>query len=581
MAEEVGRAFVSLVPSARGFSAKAQREIKSEMAGKDISIPVTPDIDRAAVTRALTGATAGQRSEVQVRTDVDATQLLGETRGAVRTVQATRPTVHVRTDVDRRSLSRSLTGFSSAGGSAGKAFSGGFGTSLIDPKTGLIIAAVSALLPPVVALVAPVALAGASLATIFVGGFALRANPQLKKAVEGLFSDIDKGLTKAAQPLVKPFLEAIGILRQTAKDLAPDLRELFAAVAPYIPQLAEGVSGFMKAFTPGLVKAVKDSAPVIEKLSWALPDLGAALGDFLSTMAEVAPEAGVFFGQFIRFTADLIRDLGNLVAFMVKLMDDYIRGVKLAWDIVTTIVSEVGHSISGLGIIWDGAKRVWSEATSISDLFEAGLGALGATVSGLVGLFERGTNKIRQWWSQLWGKDLPQAVAGGTSSLVQTAQRIPGRITSALGNTKTLLWQAGRNMIQSLINGITSKFSGAGSLASVMSQAASMARSFWPFSPAKQGPLSGHGSLWYAGQNLVTDLTGGMSSRLPQIASASSQLASAVGARGTGGASTAAGGVVQIGSDGSRMGDLLIEVLRETIQFKGGNVQVVLGQNHG
>lgn len=49
------------------------------------------------------------------------------------------------------------------------------------------------------------------------------------------------------------------------------------------------------------------------------------------------------------------------------------------------------------------------------------------------------------------------------------------------------------------------------------------------------------------------------------------------GERVTGGRNAGGGGVVVLRSDGSRMGKLLIEILKEAIRIEGGDVQVVIG----
>ncbi len=550
MAAEVGVAFVSLVPSARNFSALTKRELAGALRGVDAEVALTPDVDRADVTRALTGATAGQRGAVQVATDVDAGQLRRETRAAIVATEATRPTVRVRTDVDRNTLQRSLVGLGASGGrGAGASFLSGFSGAL---KPSLISVAIGGALLLSGPLVAAASLFGASLGAIVLAAFGLRGDKQVGAAVKGLLGDINSGLTDAAKPLRGPFLEALGIIRQALVDIAPDLREMFAAIAPYIPELARGVAGFLRAFTPGMVQAIKDSGPVINAIAAALPDLGQALGQFLETMGKVAPQAGTFIGMMLRGLADLMRLLGSFEALMSRTFEHFVGLFSWIHD-----------------RLWE-SKEGWK---IIILAMQGDRKTIEALIDGTVA-------KIRQAWDWLWRHIFPDAPRAGVSTVLGTVRAVPGQIVSALGNTSKLLWQAGRNILQGLINGIKSKFSGPGSLSSAMSAAASMARSFWPFSPAKQGPLSGHGSLFYAGQNLVDDLTGGMATRLPQVASASSQLAGAVGMHAGAGAA-AAGTTVVLGSDGTRVGDLLVEILREAIEGKGGNPQVVLGRNRG
>jgi phage-related protein len=284
----------------------------------------------------------------------------------------------------------------------------------------------------------------------------------------------------------------------------------------------------------------------------ALPDLGDGIGQFLTSMAIVAPEAAKFFGQFLRFTADLLRGLGQLIGFLTRLADGFVSMVKTVGSVVAAIGRMFWEAYQGWKII----IRVIRGDTEL-----------------LQRMIGNAIRIIKEWWGRLWGTDVPGAIRAGVAAVVGVARLIPGRILGAIASLPGQMYQAGRNILQSLINGITSKLGG---LRSIMSDAASIARAFWPFSPAKMGPLSGSGSLWYAGRNLVDDLTGGMQSRLPAVQSASSQLAGAVGV-GSAGSMAAAGGRITIGSDGSRLGDLLLSVLQESVRARGG-VDVVFAR---
>jgi phage-related protein len=553
VAEEVGAAFVSLVPSARGFSAKARAALKEELAGKDFEVPITPKVDRADVTRALAGATAGQRGGVEVDTKVDDGQLRREVRTAVIATEATRPTVHVRIEVDRNTLRRSLAGLGGtverSGSSLGGTFSRFFLREIVFSKVGLIAGLIGVLAPPGAALTAAASLLGTSLGAIFAGAFALRGNKDIQSAVKGLLGDIDKGLTKAAQPLVKPFLEAIRILGQAFKDMSPQVAEIFKAVAPYIPQLAEGIAGFLKNLTPGLVDAVKKSGPVIQQISFALPALGQGLGDFLKKMSEVSPEAG-------RFIGGTLRGLGRLLSFLGTVIQTLTRFTDSAIDFAKKVSGVVQQVLVGYGIMIGNLK-----------------GLVGDELKGI----QKFIDKIKPVWDGFWKHIIPRGASDGLTAVVGLAKGLPGRVKNAVGDLKDLLYSAGRNIVQGLINGIKSKFGPLGSAASSM---AGIVRSFLPFSPAKQGPLSGSGNPYRSGQVIADMLAGGMRSGLPTVESAADRLAAAVGAGGAargGSALAAAPAQVVIGSDGSRLGDLLVEVLQGAIRTRGGNVQVVLG----
>jgi hypothetical protein len=149
-------------------------------------------------------------------------------------------------------------------------------------------------------------------------------------------------------------------------------------------------------------------------------------------------------------------------------------------------------------------------------------------------------------------------------------------VKAAIGGLGTLLIRSGRELIEGLIRGIKDKL---GSLGRVMGSVAQKVRDYWPFSPAKTGPLSGRGSLLYAGRNLGGDLAAGMQRSLPRVEAASSQLAGAVGvaARDGDGASLASAGLTAQWRAGAT-GDQLLDALRSLIEFRyGGDPALALG----
>ena len=83
-------------------------------------------------------------------------------------------------------------------------------------------------------------------------------------------------------------------------------------------------------------------------------------------------------------------------------------------------------------------------------------------------------------------------------------------ITDFFADAPKWLYDAGKHLLEGLINGIKDK---AEALPGTLKKVAQAVKDFFPFSPAKKGPLSGQGSLYYAGQHLVRDLADGMASQ--------------------------------------------------------------------
>lgn len=105
-------------------------------------------------------------------------------------------------------------------------------------------------------------------------------------------------------------------------------------------------------------------------------------------------------------------------------------------------------------------------------------------------------------------------VTSTISNLVSKVKGIPGKIKSGLGNLKNLLVNAGKNVVQGLINGIKNMF---GKLSSAASDMASKIRDKLPFSPAKEGPLSGSGAPEASGARIAENLGDGILAHMSEI----------------------------------------------------------------
>jgi hypothetical protein len=210
------------------------------------------------------------------------------------------------------------------------------------------------------------------------------------------------------------------------------------------------------------------------------------------------------------------------------------------------------------------AEAAWHFVVKVVDAGVAG-------VKGVLAWFGRLPGLFRGWWM-----DAVNAVVSVTGGLLRFVDSIPGRILGALGNLGGLLFRAGQNIIQGLINGVTSMI---GSVGHAIGGIVSDIRSFLPFSPAKKGPLSGTGSPDIAGRKIGQMLAAGIGSSQSTVAAAAHRMAGAATmAAGGGTAAALANSTLKIqlewagGNDGQ-----IITALGKAIRVRGGNVQTVLG----
>lgn len=152
--------------------------------------------------------------------------------------------------------------------------------------------------------------------------------------------------------------------------------------------------------------------------------------------------------------------------------------IKLAWDLISGIVTTIMHNIMN-------------------------------TIAVVLDI-------ITGHWSKAW-QDAKKLVTQGLTDIKNV-------IVNLAGNFGTLLYDAGKNIIQGLINGIGSMIGGIGN---IMGNIVGEIKSFLPSSPAKKGPLSGSGSSEISGRKIGLQLAQGLSGSAPEIANAASKAVAA------------------------------------------------------
>jgi hypothetical protein len=183
------------------------------------------------------------------------------------------------------------------------------------------------------------------------------------------------------------------------------------------------------------------------------------------------------------------------------------------------------------------------------------------------------------------------------SSAASAVGKLPGKARSALGSLGSYLYTSGKALISGFVRGIEAE---AGAAESAAHNLVSRVRSYFPFSPAKQGPFSGKGWVSYSGAAIGTALAASLAGQAGTVGAAASRVAAAaqagLGVAGTAqlaanysvgtagsGAGGAAGALAQpvtvrvVVDPAASSGDDLVRWLRKTIRVQGGSVQAVLG----
>jgi len=172
-------------------------------------------------------------------------------------------------------------------------------------------------------------------------------------------------------------------------------------------------------------------------------------------------------------------------------------------EVATTVWGAVAKFFSDL---WDKVSKAFTDKWHAILAFLAGAWFVIKTLAGAA-------------WGAVWS-----VIGGWVNKVWDTVTGVWNKIKEFFGNAKSWLLEAGKNLIQGLIDGITNKIN---DVTDIIKDITKRVKDFFPHSPAKRGPLSGKGGMFYAGQTMVKQLHQGLASMNPALDAGASAAAMA------------------------------------------------------
>ena len=458
------------------------------------------------------------------------------------------------------------------GRKAGKRGGQSAAEGLIETVKGMfmpaLIAAIVMFAPAIGAAIASAITLGLGLGLVGIAVLAQKSNPELVAVATGFKDIVVAAFKDATTPMLQPLKEALVILAQGLKDVAPGFKEIFGMLggSGAIQALSTGLIGFIRALLPGLKELTPVMAQLITVLGTSfLPDLGKGLSGMFSELAKHGPEMVQFFTDFGAVLGDILPMIGQLLGGLTAIYayvehgkgqgfglfggiemlkgawPHVVAGAKAAWEWIKKVADAVGTWISGkAGAVadwWNGmVESVRTKGKEVLDWFHDLPGRVGEWLSALPGKlrdaasqafdlffftvgfatartlqflgslperladfatrtwemikarFVQGVDDthttVKGWadrlpgileelWHQFtgWGQRVWETVTSWAAKTVTDTVSwwlsLPGKIGSAIGTVgKTIkdwasgainwLFQAGKDMIQGMINGIAS-----------------------------------------------------------------------------------------------------------------------------
>lgn len=473
--------------------ASALNAFRARVAATPIRQRVVIDVDRDAYLRAIRAATADiQRRMAPLRApvDVDRDRFHQRIRLARDYVQRRVRPVEVNVHYDRNRIFR-----------AGQRMAETLADGVLKPMPGVLAAlrtgvaavfaspigigfialGVTAATQLVAGFLGSGALAALGGGIIALGALALRENERLRNAFTSTASRVSNAFAKAAQGLVKPFVNALNRIGNYFQfHIAPKFEGIFDDIAPAIAPLTEGLLG-------ALGKFIDEIAPHMEyfvrefliPLAPLLVEIGQIFGEFIANLMKDAPAMRDAFEMIVITLRVFMNLLLFIIILSVRSLSFMLRTGKMmrkvwdtgfiqarwqaTWEAVRRIwnafydwLKEVWISFrdSFAKPLWDGVKNVitfawnasWESAKLAWNLFRAAIviawNIFLAVVRTLWGAI---TTAIRTVWNGLW------TGARLAWQLFWTSIQASWAVVRAVATT---IWTAITTVIRTLWNGL-------------------------------------------------------------------------------------------------------------------------------
>jgi phage-related protein len=392
---------------------------------------------------------------------------------------------------------------------------------------------------------------------VFTGDWA-KAWDGIKQIVEGAlryFLGFPMALATNFGPAILGFFAGLGgQIGSALADAAGVVGDFFAGLADVALTALDSFVGKVRDFFVAIPGVILDALKALPGLLVEAFETAIALA--IAAIAYQVYYIPKFFAELVVNIVKALAELGPKLAkaggeAMVSMAKGIADGAVAVWDFFLKLPGRVQGYLSAAGgwLVDAGARILNGLADGITTGAQAVWNFLTSIPGRIKGFF------VNAWeWLFGAGKATGQGLADGTTagvtSLWDWLARLPRRIGDYFLGARDWLFNAGQAIIQGLINGITSMIDKVGDS---IGRIGDKIKRFLPGSPAKEGPLAGHGSTFHSGVEMMAQLAKGIESMVPTVGAAMNDVVagSSAGPLALSGPQTGPGGPGQAGPGGA------------------------------
>jgi phage-related protein len=228
-----------------------------------------------------------------------------------------------------------ITSALNTGGVAGGALPGITGISGTAATITGLGASLLGALPAIAAVGAGIGAIGGAFVTLD------KTNTKFASDLSSLGKTAESVITSAVKPLTGPLESAMTQLGSFARQIGPELGEMFSAATPLVKPLVSAIEGLVSGLLPGLVAIIKAAAPAFGALSSVIGTLGKDVGGMLSDMAPAIKSSSVIFQALGDVVGALFPVIGKLASIfatsLAPVFSTFAGALKSLLPVFTTI----------------------------------------------------------------------------------------------------------------------------------------------------------------------------------------------------------------------------------------------------
>ena len=310
-------------------------------------------------------------------------------------------------------------------------------------------------------------------------------------AIADAISGIPAMLATVGQA-VAPVLQPIVTMVQT--QLMPALSTLGGAIMNLAGAVMPLIMAAIEALAPVVASAISAIISVASTIAQTLAPVIEGIAGIIQAVLPVAQAAFETFGNAVKGIIDAV------FPFIQSLIENVMNVIN---GIISTVLAVINGDWDG---VWNGikgvAQSIWD---GIGNIIESGInmakGVIESVLGAIKGIWDGAWNALKGFCADIW-EGIKSGVSNGIQGVMNFIGELPGKITGFFADAGSWLINSGKALLDGFKQGIERGISGA---IDAVKGGLKKIRSFFPFSPAKRGPFSGHGYTTYSGKALMGD----------------------------------------------------------------------------